>query len=285
MKTKLFFFLLAGAICFTSCNQSHKNFATSSDGLQISYTDQGSGDVALVFVHGWSCDKSYWKNQVPEFSKKYRVVTVDYGGHGKSGTDRDNFTINSFIDDVVAVVDKLDLENVILIGHSMGGAIAILLTLKSLERVKHLLVIEPNLRAHDTQLSREIVKYIESEFIQHYREFQSSAIETVKHWFADFHQKNLDQYITDLLKTTPISMYRSAQSLMTTTRDELFLRQFQQLALPKHLLVGEETLKIRQIPEELATSNIKTIIVPGVGHMMMVENPAIFNHALAVALQ
>ncbi|MCF8367018.1 MAG: hypothetical protein K9H16_14610 [Bacteroidales bacterium] len=48
MKTKLFFFLLAGAICFSACKQSHDEFATSSDGLQISYTDQGSGDIALV---------------------------------------------------------------------------------------------------------------------------------------------------------------------------------------------------------------------------------------------
>ena len=256
--------------------------------MHIHYREQGNLHFpALVLIHGLGCSLQYWSCVFddPQFAH-YHLLALDLPGFGMSDKpDNYDYRLSSQADLVLAFVERLHIQQFSLVGHSMGGAIAILLALKFSERVKHLLVIEPNLRAHDAQLSREIIKYMESEFIQHYREFQSSAIETVKHWFVGFHQKNLDQYITELLKTTPISMYRSAQSLMSTTGDESFLSQFQQLALPKHFLVGEETLKIRQIPEELTTGNIQTMIVPGVGHMMMVDNPTIFNKSLAAALQ
>ena len=58
--------------------------ALSKDGTPISYEVHGAGDPTLVFVHGWSCDARYWREQVPYFSKKYRVITVDLAGHGHS---------------------------------------------------------------------------------------------------------------------------------------------------------------------------------------------------------
>lgn len=256
--------------------------------MHIHYREQGDSESsALVLIHGLGCSLQYWSCVFddPQFAH-YHILALDLPGFGMSDKPHGyDYQLSSQADLVLALLDRIQIEQFSLVGHSMGGAIAILLALKSPERIKHLLVIEPNLRAHDAQLSQEIVKYVETDFIEHYHEFQSSAIETVKHWFADFHQKSLEQYIAELLKTTPISMYRSAQSLMTTTGDKSFLIRFQQLPLPKHFLVGEETLKIRHIPEELSNSNIQTVIVPGVGHMMMVDNPAIFNKSLATALQ
>jgi len=76
-----------------------------------------------VFVHGWSCDSGYWSNQIPYFAPKYRVVCIDYAGHGNSGFGRERYTIESFGYDVVSVLEELDAKNVILAGHSMGGSI------------------------------------------------------------------------------------------------------------------------------------------------------------------
>lgn len=60
----------------------------SKDGVPISYEVFGSGEPTLVFVHGWSCDSRYWRCQVPYFGKNHRVVTIDFAGHGHSGTGR-----------------------------------------------------------------------------------------------------------------------------------------------------------------------------------------------------
>jgi len=111
---------------FTVCpdiESSAFSSAASKDGVSIVFQDQGKGDIALVFIHGWCCDRSYWRKQVPHFVLNYRVVTIDLAGHGDSGTKRKAWTMKAFGEDVAVVVKKLGLKKVILIGHSMGGAV------------------------------------------------------------------------------------------------------------------------------------------------------------------
>ena len=97
----------------------------SKDETKINFHAEGKGEPVLVFVHGWSCDKSYWNDQVKAFSPKYKVVAIDLAGHGESGSKRKDYTMELFGEDVVAVVNKLKLDKVILIGHSMGGYVII----------------------------------------------------------------------------------------------------------------------------------------------------------------
>ncbi|MDX1450575.1 MAG: alpha/beta hydrolase, partial [Acidimicrobiia bacterium] len=93
----------------------------SFDGIPITYEVHGRKSPTLVFVHGWSCDRRYWREQLEPFSHEYRVVAIDLAGHGDSGSGRQEPTIRSFGADVAAVVRELGLERVVLIGHSMGG--------------------------------------------------------------------------------------------------------------------------------------------------------------------
>lgn len=72
----------------------------SRDGTPVSYEIYGSGEPTLVFVHGWSCDSRYWRAQVPHFSKKHRVVTLDLAGYGHSGMTRLKYTMSAFGEDV-----------------------------------------------------------------------------------------------------------------------------------------------------------------------------------------
>jgi pimeloyl-ACP methyl ester carboxylesterase len=97
--------------------------AFSKDSTPISYEVYGAGEPTLVFVHGWSCDARYWKEQVPYFSRNYRVVTLDLAGHGHSGTARMHYTMKAFGEDVQAVTEATGGIKVILIGHSMGGSV------------------------------------------------------------------------------------------------------------------------------------------------------------------
>lgn len=95
----------------------------ASDGASIAYTSRGAGDVALVFVHGWMCDQTYWRHQVPVFKDRFRVVTVDLPGHGDAAAERAEWSLEAYGADLAAVVEHLDLEKVVLVGHSMGGAV------------------------------------------------------------------------------------------------------------------------------------------------------------------
>lgn len=97
----------------------------AADGLTIACDVRGKGDTSLVFLHGWGGDREYWKNQADAFAADYTVVTVDQAGHGKSGKDRKAWTVETLAADVEAVVKDLKLKRVILIGHSMGGPVAL----------------------------------------------------------------------------------------------------------------------------------------------------------------
>ncbi|WP_406733850.1 alpha/beta hydrolase [Vibrio scophthalmi] len=97
--------------------------ALSHDGEQIAYGKSGSGDTALIFIHGWSLDSRLWQNQVSEFSKHYQVITMDLAGHGNSSFNREEYTMVAFAQDIKAIIDKEQLDSVILVGHSMAGGV------------------------------------------------------------------------------------------------------------------------------------------------------------------
>lgn len=97
----------------------------STDGVEIAYTVHSVGSPTLVLVHGWMCNQGYWSKQVPALAERFGVVTVDLGGHGASGTNRQKWTLASLAEDVQAVITHLGLNRVIVAGHSMGGRVAL----------------------------------------------------------------------------------------------------------------------------------------------------------------
>src|SRR5215468_8315878 len=133
MKTQLTRLFLSLA-CFSTLvsnaisggDKAVKKTIRAADGLNLVCEVRGKGDTALVFLHGWCGDREYWKNQADAFAADYRVVTFDQAGHGESGKDRKAWTVNSLAGDFESVVKELGLKRVILVGHSMGGSIALL---------------------------------------------------------------------------------------------------------------------------------------------------------------
>lgn len=126
-----------------ACNNSDTNNKTAgmekikieNQRVNIEYDDSKIGDTVLLFIHGFGIDKNYWTNQTAFFSKKYRVIALDLPGFGQSGKNRNSWTVEDFSKDVSAVLTQLDLENVILIGHSMSGAIALETALNNPTRI------------------------------------------------------------------------------------------------------------------------------------------------------
>jgi pimeloyl-ACP methyl ester carboxylesterase len=99
--------------------------AMAPDGVHIDYRVYGRGDPAIVFIHGWSCDANYWQGQVANFRQRYTVVAVNLAGHGASTRNRQAWSIGAFGDDVAAAVQSLPNRQLVLVGHSMGGPVAL----------------------------------------------------------------------------------------------------------------------------------------------------------------
>ncbi len=94
-------------------------------GVLIDYTDSKKGDTVLLFVHGWAINKNYFADQVNFFQDRYRVVAVDLPGYGHSGKNRKTWSVKDFGRDLDSVMSELDLNKVILVGHSMSGDIVL----------------------------------------------------------------------------------------------------------------------------------------------------------------
>jgi pimeloyl-ACP methyl ester carboxylesterase len=103
---------------------SAQRVTRGSDGVEIAYATHcaGAGEApAVVLVHGWAGDRTYWDHQVDYLAGRNFVIAVDLGGHGASGLGRDEWNLAAFGDDVLAVVDDVGAQRFALVGHSMGG--------------------------------------------------------------------------------------------------------------------------------------------------------------------
>jgi non-heme chloroperoxidase len=105
----------------TSATQSTGSFVTAKDGTAIFYKDWGSGQP-IVFSHGWPLDADAWDAQMLFFWQKgFRVIAHDRRGHGRSGQSSTGNEMDTYADDLAAVLDALDIQGATLVGHSTGG--------------------------------------------------------------------------------------------------------------------------------------------------------------------
>jgi pimeloyl-ACP methyl ester carboxylesterase len=99
-----------------------ERIATTSDQQRVHYELTGTGDTALVFVHGWLGNASWWHAQRDHLASRYTVALVDLPGHGRSDKTRTAWSAAQYADDIKSVADDLSARDIILIGHSMSGA-------------------------------------------------------------------------------------------------------------------------------------------------------------------
>jgi len=250
----------------------------SPDGVSIHYTAAGTGSPALVFVHGWSCDGSYWSNQVPAFARSHRVVAVDLGGHGQSGTNRADWTMQTFGSDVAAVVKTLELDPVILIGHSMGGAVIIEAARRLPDRVRALVAVDT---LHDVE---EVIteEQISAHTAPMREDFKAGAENMVRNMLFDTNAAPalVDQVATDMASAHPeialsamenLFRYDAATALETVKAP---VRCIDCPLYPVNVEAGSRH----------ATS-YRVSIIEGVGHFPMLEDTGAFKRELEKVLR
>jgi pimeloyl-ACP methyl ester carboxylesterase len=147
---------------------------TTADGNRMPYTIAGAGDVTVVLVHCWMCNRTFWSEQVPVLSRQYRTIAVDLPGHGDATADRENWTVGQFGDDVAGLLEELDLSNVVLVGHSMGGPVSLRTAALAGDRVRGIVAVDT---LHDAEFDfsgeemEGFMAAFEADFVGTCREF------------------------------------------------------------------------------------------------------------------
>ncbi|HSR53870.1 MAG TPA: alpha/beta hydrolase [Acidobacteriota bacterium] len=252
---------------------------SSSDGVQISYQTTGEGPVSLVFVHGWLCDRTYWREQLEFFAQNYRVVALDLAGHGESGRNRENWTIRAFGHDVASVMEALQLKRVVLIGHSMGGAVVVEAARLAPQNVIGLVGVDT---LHDPDapgMSEEDIK----RSVARYKDDFEGGIQrlALAVMFVPSSDLGLRNWIVRDMSLSPPEVGR--ESLRATLRWHSTTRSEALAALPAPVRLINSNLFPINSPS-LAKYGMEVEIMPGVGHFLMLEAPEEFNDLLAAAI-
>jgi len=122
---------------------------------KIHYKNYGSGKDALVLVHGWTCNLEMWRDQIPEFSKRARVIALDLPGHGLSDKPETTYSMDFFADAIDAVLKDAGVEHAVLVGHSMGTPVVRQFYRKYPQKTLALVIVDGALRPFGTKEQRE----------------------------------------------------------------------------------------------------------------------------------
>jgi pimeloyl-ACP methyl ester carboxylesterase len=113
------------------------------NGTKLAFEDRGAGKPAFVFVHGWTCDRSFFAPQAEHFARRHRVVSVDLRGHGESDKPPGPYPIAAYADDIAYVIEQLCLGKTVAVGHSMGGVTALQLAAAHHDCVAAIVMVDP----------------------------------------------------------------------------------------------------------------------------------------------
>jgi pimeloyl-ACP methyl ester carboxylesterase len=255
--------------------------ARAADGVPIRYEVHGKGDPALIFIQGWASDRSIWGEQVNVLARDYLVVTMDLAGHGESGTNRAKWSVASLAEDVETVVKTLGLKRVVLIGHSMGGPVALLAAGRMPDRVLGVVGVD-TLHNAEFKMPEDQAKGIVAKFEA---DFPGAMREGVRTMFSE--------------KTDPALVQRVAEKAAATDRKVAvaLLRDLYQMDVtPAFAAVKKPVRCVNAAPWEpwglptaVATNrkyaDYDAVLMDGVRHYPMLERPAEFNKHLREVLK
>jgi pimeloyl-ACP methyl ester carboxylesterase len=249
-------------------------FANSADGVPVRYETNGFGKPALVFVHGWSCHRTYWQRQMKAFSARHLVVSLDLAGHGDSGDERRQWGMEAFGQDVAAVVRHLDLDEIVLVGHSMGGSVILEAAELLGERVIGLVPVDTFFDV-ESRLSKEQAE----QFLQPFRaDFRAATRRYLsEHMFVEETDPALKETIvSELSMAEPSVAIESLGELLTYDTPAALT----QIKAPIHCINSDRYVTRVDVAQR-HTRSFNAERIPSVGHFPMIEKPEEFNRLLA----
>lgn len=235
----------------------------------ISYSDQGKG-TAVVLLHGFLENQSMWKAILPQLSKKNRIITIDLLGHG--GTDCLGYvhTMEDQADVVHHVLHELKIRKAVLIGHSMGGYVALAFAELYPEGVKGIVLVNSTSRADSEERKRNRDRAIVA-VKQNYSAFIRMSIANL---FSENNRERLDSHIEavklEALKT-PLQGIVAALEGMKIRKDREVILHF--APYPIQLILGKKdgVLLYDENSDQIMNTQVELITFED-GHMSHIEN-------------
>lgn len=288
MKKLIQFILFMVTVLFalTQCSQKIESGFAEINGASLYYEITGKG-TPMIFLHGFTCDHRNWNPQVEYFASKYKVITYDARGHGHSSVP--DSVPYSYIDDLSALMDYLELSKAIIIGHSMGGAPAFFYTKDHPDRVLALVLAEGGAFLNDPSIvdTSNIPGYF-NELYGAIAITQNNGLEEGKKAWLKIHPMKTaaENPISSELLKTMIKDYSGWHWLNNDPQKRNpagTIEMMNQIQVPTLIVAGEYShpvLKDLVSAQAKYIPNSKIVIIQNSNHMLNIENPEQFNKEL-----
>lgn len=249
--------------------------ANAADGVHIQYRVYGSGDPAVILIHGWSCDSNYWSAQIPALKTRYTTVTVDLAGHGGSTKNRTDWSMGNFGEDVAAVARQLQNAKIILVGHSMGGPVALEAMRRIGDRVIGIVAVDSLRTIGQPPVSeREVtmrLKPFRDNFIGQTRDFVA----------ANFFTKDADPaFIRKVSEDMSLEPSEVAIPTMEALMRMDYAKVIPDIKVPVVAINADHSGATDEERIRKSLPTFTSITIPNTGHFMMMEAPERFNPVL-----
>jgi 3-oxoadipate enol-lactonase len=249
-------------------------------GLSV-FLEGNSKNKPIVFIHGFPYDHTMWKAQIEKLSEKYFCVSYDIRGLGESPVGDGQYTMESFVDDLEAIIDQLKLDKPTLCGLSMGGYIG----LRALERFdeKFSAVILCDTRAdadgNEGKIKRAAaIKRINTEGLA------SFAKDFITNCFGDdYKQNNKDDFEKQIVNSSSFDPIGVKGSLIAMLGRNDTTEYLSKIKIPALVICGEfDSLTPPAVMKPMAEkiNGAGFVVIKNSGHMSPIENPKEVNEAI-----
>lgn len=243
------------------------------DGAKIHYTEYGAGETALLFVHGWACDETFWARQAPALGAKYHVITIDLPGHGQSDKPQIAYTMDLYARAIDAVLQDAKAKTAVLVGHSNGTPVIRQFYRKFPGKTRALVIVDGGLRPFGDKATME--KFIARLKGPNYEENTGKFIDNMTSSIPD-------SALREKIKTT---MLRTPQSVgiseFESTLDDALWNP-DKINVPVLMVLAKQPAWSSEY-EQFVRSIVPDLdyqVWEGVSHFLMMEQPEKFNGAL-----
>lgn len=248
--------------------------------VEIAYTDQGSG-TPVLFIHGYPLSKAMWEPQVKALSANCRVITVDLRGHGESDAPLWLYTMDFFADDILALLDHLSIDQVVLVGFSMGGYIAFAFYRKYKNRVKALILADTRPQADSPEGKLNRFKSAQTAYKEGAGPIAEAMIPKLLTPQTLQGRTEIVQAVRRMITSTPVPGIVGDLMAMAERPDSVPL--LSEIRCPTLIIVGEQDGLTPPADAKLMAEKIKNAkleVIPGAGHLSNLEQPDSFNKAV-----
>lgn len=253
------------------------------DDVRIDVQLAGENDDAVVLLHGFPLTKQIWSAQISALATAHRVVAVDLRGMGKSGIVDGPYLMETLAGDIAAVLDVLSIERATIVGHSLGGYVALAFARMYAERISRLALVCSRIVADSRERAKHRFELADA----------ADATNSIDAILEDailplFAEETTSHHPEMLEKIREIARSNHAKGLAATLRGMALRDGAEDIApdleMPVLVVAGASDRLVNLAEAQAmarAFPNARLAVIPGSGHLPMIERPAEFNRVLA----